>query len=136
MKKLLPDEENPLLSNRTIAAHARDSERFVIAKRVTPIDLRSLPRDRWDEFIDFHLTLPPRLLDGFDPGPLPADSIEALEDAVARFHGITEPYFVAIDTQLEKTGRAWRYEPDAAAFLTGFRLDRDGDSSLHKDAKP
>ena len=121
--KILPDADNPLLSNRSFASHARDLERELAAHPVPPVDLRTISRAEWGRWVNFHLTLPPRLLDGFDPGPIPRDSVAPLEDAVARFHGVTEPYNVQMCPVLESTGRAWKHVPEAGASLTGFFLD-------------
>ena len=112
-------------SNKTAAALARESERELAANPILPVDLRTIPREQWDSCLDHELVLPPRLLDGFDPGPLPRESVGALEEAVEKFHGITAPYYARISFDLVETGRAWKYVAEAAPYLTGFTLEKE-----------
>lgn len=121
-------------SNKTAGALARDSEREIVSRGDQPLDLRTVPSERWDACLHQELALPPRLLDGFDPGPIPNDLVPALEEAVEKFHGITPPYYAAMSVTLQRTGRAWKYVPEAAPLLTGFTFGReDGDASFRKD---
>lgn len=76
------------------------------------VDLRSIPRDRWREFVLRSVTLPPELLP-FITGQSTFTRVEldGLEDRIARFHGLTAPYFITA-----KAGPpfdAWLvYDPD------------------------
>jgi hypothetical protein len=120
--------ENPLAdNNKTTAAHLRDDELAIVADKIRPIDLRSIPRERWDEFVNFHLTLPEHLLDAIGGGPVDPKLVPALEEAVERFHGITAPYFVIATFEIQQLGRSWRFVPEAAEFMTGFLLDKEDD---------
>jgi hypothetical protein len=123
--KRIPD--NPLADNKTAAAHLRDDELAIVADQIRPIDLRSIPRERWHEFVNFHLTLPEHLLDAIGGGPVDPKLVPALEEAVERFHGITAPYFVIATFAIQDFGRGWCFVPEAAEFMTGFLLDKEDD---------
>jgi hypothetical protein len=119
--------ENIFEDNRTVAAQLRDEELAIVAEKIRPIDLRTIPREQWDKYLDFQLTVPEHLLDAVEGGPLDADTLRALDEAVERFHGITAPYYVTTTASLQHQGRGWSYVPEAAEFLTGFVLDKEDD---------
>lgn len=118
------DLDNPLASNKTIAAHVRDSEAGLADAQLRPVDLRSIPREQWDAYLDHHLALPPHLLDAIAGGPVDPQLVPGLEAAVEQFHGITAPYAVTMTMTLQKTGRPWSEAPEAADAMTGFVLDK------------
>jgi hypothetical protein len=83
---MMNDFDRPLTSNKSFAAHARDAERSLVEKPPgMPLDLRTLPVAQWDEYLHFYLRLPPRLLDGFDPGPIPAETVADMDGAPTPF---------------------------------------------------
>jgi hypothetical protein len=145
-EKPIPNLNEPFtqdfLSNRTLAAQIRDAERAFAQNPIYPIDLRSVPKEHWKDYLAFHVVLPPEVskyLDG-RTGPIKdAHEIAMLEDKVAAFHGVTLPYTINIDCTMERFGRAWAYEPDAAKSLTGFYLElldeRGVREFLKEDAK-
>lgn len=112
-------------NNRTTAALTRDAETEIVSHGPRPVNLRTIPRERWDEYLSFHLTVPPAVLTTLDGEPIPPGQLDAYEDAVAHWHGITAPYYVSTSFALRSLGRPWRYVPEAAEFLTGFTLCKD-----------
>jgi hypothetical protein len=122
------NNDNYLLSNKTAAAELRDAERDLVAHAgPAPVNLRSVPRERWTEYEDWQLTLPDgvqKFLDGHDGTPLTRELVHSLEEAVENHHGITAPWHVSMTLALQ-AGRAWTYLPEAAPYLTGFVLGKD-----------
>ncbi|MGB8170965.1 MAG: hypothetical protein WCF18_25910 [Chthoniobacteraceae bacterium] len=121
------DSSDYFETNKTMAALLREAEQEIVdAGGPLPVDLRNVPRDRWDEFISFHVTLPAAVGATITEGEaIPPDQLDAYEDAVAKFHGVTEPYYINLSESLRDYGRAWKYVKEAAKFLTGFRLGKD-----------
>jgi hypothetical protein len=117
--------DNPLADNKSAAAHLRDEELAFVAEKIRPIDLRAVPRERWDEYVNFHLALPDHLLDAIEGGPVDPELLPTLEQAVEKHHGITAPYHVTTTFTLRDFGRGWHFVPEAAEFMTGFLLDKE-----------
>ena len=129
-----PDPTNPawkemaedvLESNRSFAALARDSELETVKFKDAPIDLRTIPREQWDQYIDYQVTLPPEVagyLEGRDKSELPMkkEEVHALEIALEKWHDVAEPYYISMCATLQSKGRAWAYVEVAAPYLTGF----------------
>jgi hypothetical protein len=121
------DSSDYFETNKKMAALLREAEQEIVdAGGPMPVDLRNVPRERWDEFVAFYVTIPAAVAATITDGePIPPDQIDAYEDAVAKFHGVTEPYYICLNASLRKRGRAWSYVPGAAQFITGFRLGKD-----------
>ncbi|MES2569348.1 MAG: hypothetical protein V4710_04755 [Verrucomicrobiota bacterium] len=66
--------------------------------KVPPIDLRRIPRERWDDVLAFPLEWPPEVrayVDGHQ-GAFSVDEIDSLEETLDRFYEVTPPYTVII----------------------------------------
>lgn len=116
-----------LESNHSAAAMLRDSEAEIARLAVPLLDLRTVPREQWDALIDRELTLPPGVSAYLSKAdfPLPTEHADAMTDSVARFHGITAPYYVDMSTRFQKTGRAWAHVAEAAPFVSGFYFSKE-----------
>ena len=118
-------------TNRSTSALLRDSEANLAKRAVPLIDLRTVPREQWDRLLDRHLVVPPtiasllagELMDG--PPVLDVSRFHAIEEAVEKFYGITEPYYVTMDSNLITTGKAWTYVPEVAPYVSGFIFGKD-----------
>ena len=118
--------DNPLDSNKSFGAQARDFERALVRERIEPVDLRTITHAQWASFENRHLVLPPGVkafLDGHDGTPLSSETVHGLVEAIEAFHGVAPPFTVFMELHTQQTGRGWVHEPDAAPFLTGFLLD-------------
>lgn len=121
----LENLDNPLASNKSFAAHARDSERSA-AQGPGPVDLRIIDCSAWDIFENQQLIIPEGVrsfLRGHDGTPLPPETVQSLEEAVEKFHGITPPWSVTMEIHTQQTGRAAMF-PEHGYEPTGFVLDR------------
>lgn len=119
---------NFLSSNLTGAALVREHEERLAVKKPSLVDLRIIPRERWPEYYGRDLSLPPdiqKYLDGREPVPMSKDEVHALEIAVERYHGITEPFYASVSPSLQADGRAWSYVPDAAPYISGFEFNNN-----------
>lgn len=133
LQLLTMNAQDILESNRTVSALARDAEREAVRRAIPPVDLRTVPRDQWEPLLGRDLALPDavarflagELTDVPITVPLPREQIHAMEEAVEKFHGITAPYHAAMSLAVQRTGRAWRHEPELARTATGFLLGRD-----------
>jgi hypothetical protein len=134
-------------SNKNAAALLRDSEADLARRRIPLLDLRTVPREQWDSHLSRELLMPPgvarylagELTDTPPAFPLTTEQVHAMEEAVEQFHGITEPYYAAMNLGLSHSGRAWSYVPEAAPYLSGFHFDKEEDLKdftrrLHKSA--
>ena len=119
-------------SNKTAAALLRDSETaYVHNDGPPPVDLRALPRENWGTVLQRHVTLPEGVrafLDGHDGSPLASSVVHALEETVESYHGVTAPWCILSSPAIQSSGRAWRYVPEAAPYLTGFVLMKEDGS--------
>ena len=110
--------------NRKFASLVRDDELECIRRGIRPVDLRAIPPEDWKNVIYHDLILPPAVaayLDDRDT-PLVGEEADLVADQVAAFHGLKEPWYVEVSSAREASGRAWNFLPEAAEFLTGFRL--------------
>jgi len=117
---------NILTSNPTGAALVKEHEERLAAEKRPLADLRSIPRERWAEFYGRDVVLPPdiqKYLEGRQPGAMTYDEVHAPEIAVGRYHGVTEPYYVSMTPHRQTDGRDWCYVPDAAPYMSGFRIN-------------
>ena len=116
-----------MLSNRSPAAMARDAEADVAAHGPGPVDLRSIPKDQWDRFIDFDVTLPPAVqtyLADYPVGqPLTTEEVQNMEIAVEQWHGVSEPYYIAMSLTLQQSGKPWAYVQSDK--FTGFTFGKE-----------
>jgi hypothetical protein len=116
-----------LLSNRGFTALAHETERIMIERARPPVDLRKLPRDQWDELCRRDVTLSDairKFTDGHD-GAYTETEVQSLTDALETYHGVREPFYIAMRVPMQQTGRAWIFEEAAAPFLTGFVLEKE-----------
>jgi hypothetical protein len=114
-------------SNRPFSAVVRDDELGAVNKAEAPADLRGVPIDQWDCYVQRDVTLPPDVanyLDGRELRPLTKSEIDRLENQIAKFHNVQPPYCIVCSLELQRTGRAWLYVPEVAPYVTGFYLDR------------
>lgn len=119
-------------SNRSGDALLRESEADMAKRAIPLLDLRTVPREKWDAFLSRQLAVPPaiasflacELTDG-PPFPLTTEQVHAAEEAVEKFHGITEPYYAAMIPHLGHTGKAWCYVPELAPYVSGFSFGKD-----------
>jgi hypothetical protein len=105
----------------------RDDELEAVNKAEAPANLREVPIDQWDRYVQSDVTLPPDVvnyLDGREPRPLSEPEIDDLEDQIAKFHNVQPPYCIVCSLEFQRTGRAWLYVPEVAPYVTGFYLDR------------
>jgi hypothetical protein len=117
-----------LLSNRSLSAMVRDDELAAANAAVPPTDLRAIPRDRWNEYRERDVTLPPAVLSylaGAENRRLTEAETNGLIDQVAAFHDVESPWYIAASPTLRRTGRAWSYVPEIAPFVTGFYLEKE-----------
>ena len=120
---------NDLETNQTNAALLRDTEREIAQRAEPPVDLRSVPREQWDRFLDWDVTLPAivkvflerkeRLSESFTRA-----EVHAIEEATELHHAIEEPYHVTMSPTLQTTGRAWAYVWETEPYLTGLVLGK------------
>jgi len=111
------------LSNRTSSAELHDCEVYLVAHPIPLLDLRTVPREEWDAYLDRHLLMPPAIASFFadsPPLPLPTEQADAIAQAVEDFHGITAPYYADMSTRLQTEGRAWGFVPEVAPYVSGF----------------
>ncbi|MEA3212445.1 MAG: hypothetical protein QOE70_5502 [Chthoniobacter sp.] len=117
------DSSDYFETNKSGAALARESEEEIVREGGPgPVDLREIPRERWDEFIHYQVTLPPSVAAMLDGEPIPGDQVDAFELAVEAFHSVASPYYIAMCPILQTRGRPWAYVPAVAPYVTGFRL--------------
>ena len=105
----------------------RDDELEAVNKAEAPVNLREVPMDQWDRYVQRDVTLPPDVanyLDGRELRPLTKSEIDGLENQIAKFHNVQPPYCIVCSLELQRTGRAWLYVPEVAPYVTGFYLDR------------
>jgi hypothetical protein len=114
-------------SNRHFSAMVRDDELEAVNKAEVPADLRGVPIDQWDRYVQRDVMLPPDVanyLDVRELRPLTKSEIDGLENQIAKFHNVQPPYCIVCSLELQRTGRAWLYVPEVAPYVTGFYLDR------------
>lgn len=117
-----------LLSNRSLSAMVRDDELAAANAAVAPVDLRAIPHERWNEYRERDVTLPPAVLsylNGSENRRLTEDETNGLIDQVSAFHGVKSPWYIVASPTLRRTGRAWSYVPELAPFVTGFFLEKE-----------
>jgi hypothetical protein len=122
-----------LESNRSPSALLRDAELETARRQIPLPDLRTLPRPEWDRCVHRELAVPDglarylagELTDAPPSFPLTPEQVAGLEEQVERHHGVTAPYYVAMDLGLSRDGRTWYYVPEAAPYLSGFSLGRE-----------
>ena len=120
------DSSDYFETNKTVSARLKECEEQTVREQgPPPVDLRAIPRERWDEYLHFHVTLPPAVAAVLDGNPIPGDQVGAFELAVEAFHGVTSPYYISMCPVLQSYGRTWRYVPEAGAFRTGFSLQKE-----------
>jgi hypothetical protein len=119
--------ENDLLTNKTNAALLRESELEIVQRAEPPVDLRTVPPEQWDNYLQHDVVIPPEL-HGFLPdgdfGLLEEYEINAVEEATENFHGVKPPYYIYMSLTLQQTGRPWAYVPEAGQYLTGLTLGK------------
>lgn len=120
------DSSDYFETNKTVSARVRQIEEEIVREKGPgPVDLREIPRERWDEFLNYQVTLPPAVAAVLDGNPIPGDQVDAFELAVEAFHGVSSPYYVAMGSHLRIYGRPWCYVPAVAPYVTGFRLMKE-----------
>ena len=105
----------------------RDDELEAVNEAKAPANLREVPIDQWDRYVQRDVTLPPDVanyLDGRELRPLTKSEIDGLENQISKFHNVQPPYCIVCSLELQRTGRAWLYVPEVAPYVTGFYLDR------------
>lgn len=116
-----------LESNRSAAALWQEHEQKLAGERTPLVDLRTTPKEKWPEFYGRDVTLPPEVqkyLEGRERGPMSKEEIDGLEDAVARYHGVSAPHYIDMsEAHWEKFGHAWRYVPEAGPYMSGFEFN-------------
>lgn len=120
---------NDLTTNKTPAALLLESEQELVAAKLPPVELRTVPRAEWDSYINRDVTLPPSvfgfLLERNDGQPLTRTEVETIETNTEVFHGVSEPYHISMSLTMQRTGRAWTYLMEAGEYLTGLTLGKD-----------
>lgn len=128
---------------------ARQAELAIIAHAAGPVDLRklyfgdrpdhasSIPHDLahvlpLDDFLNRDVTLSPTVREYLATrkpfaaaGPFDTAEVEALEALMELYHGVEEPYYIAMSLALQELGRPWQFEEAAGQFLTGFTLGKE-----------
>src|SRR6266478_5701486 len=107
-------------TNKSAAAQVRDAEQETVDEGGPhPVDLRSIPREKWDEFVNYQLVIPPDVAKSIEgEAPYDRQTVAAIEQAVEKWHGITPPFFAVMDVGMQQLGRGWKYVPEAAPYLT------------------
>jgi hypothetical protein len=121
--------ENDLLTNKTNAALLRDSEQEIVRAKIRPINLRKVPLEKWDRYLEHDVTLPRKLQNWFDEDaafefPLSKKQIHEIEEDIEKYHGVQPPYYIGMSLTLQLTGRPWAYVEGAGKCLTGLTLEK------------
>ena len=103
---------------------ARQVERKIIKLALPPVDLREIPREQWDNYIDRDVTMPPSV-QTVPSTPLTEAQVHAIEEGTEKFHAVTQPYYIHMSFTLQQTGRPWLFEPEVGKFLTGLTLGKE-----------
>jgi hypothetical protein len=115
-------------TNKSPAACVRDGELEIVADgKPWFVDLRSVPREKWDDYVDWDVALPPgvaKYLDGHI-GPLTTEESDNMEIAIEKFYGIEAPYYITASATMQSKGRSWSYVPESAIFCTGFHIAKE-----------
>jgi hypothetical protein len=81
---------------RKIKAYEKDNP---LEFQPTPLDLRTIPREEWDDHLWESLAWPPDVqlyLDATKGEPLTISEDNAINERTEAFYGVTEPYVVMI----------------------------------------
>jgi hypothetical protein len=116
-----------LETNRTAAAELRESEAELVRRPIPLLDLRTVPRERWDSMLDRELVVPPTIASLLPDVeyPISGEQADAFADGIAMFYGIAPPYYVEMSIRFQQTGRAWAYVPEAAPYVSGFYFSKE-----------
>ncbi len=115
-----------LLTNKSAAALLRDSELDISRRKQPPVDLKTVPLEQWDNYLEHDVTLPEpiaHLLKSMPVAPNPT-IVHQIEQTVEEFHNVKPPYHIYMSITLQQTRRPWKYVPEAGAYLTGLILGK------------
>jgi hypothetical protein len=121
--------ENDLLTNKTNAALLRDSEQQIVRAKIRPINLRKVPVEKWDRYLEHDVTLPRKLQNWLDEDaafefPLSKKQIHEIEEDIEKYHGVRPPFYIYMSLTLQQTGQPWVYVKKAGQYLTGLTLSK------------
>ena len=105
---------------------AREAE-VEVAKGTPPINLSSIPKEKWQDFIE-HEVVPhssiQKYLDGHH-GSFTVDEVQNLEIAMENGYGVEAPLCIVMSLGMALTGRPWKYIE--TKNITGFSLQLKGE---------
>ncbi len=114
-------------SNKSLAALARDAEAESAKCGPAPVDLRAIPREEWNKWLNCDVTLPPTVgayLAAHPKGQPPtSDEVQNLECVVEEWHGVSSPFYVSMSLTLQAVDKPWQYVE--TENLTGFALGKE-----------
>jgi hypothetical protein len=136
MEKNNASPASDLLTNKSAAALLRDSELDIARRKQPPVDLRTVPLEQWDNYLEHDVVMPSELRHFLDLREyenihatkefvsLDEKAVHGFEEWTEKFHGVKPPYHIYMSITLQQTGRPWKYVPEAGAYLTGFILGK------------